>query len=101
MTSENGPSFEAQRIAEYLLTHVGGDESQPWQAGHNYAMREAARLVGSQEHLLDYGINMPCPDCGGWGPHERESNGRRVECAGCGGSWNIDQRGVFTQQAAS
>ena len=33
------------QIAEYLLTHVGGDESQPWQAGHNYAMREAARLV--------------------------------------------------------
>lgn len=33
------------RTADYLLTHVGGDESSEWQAGHNYAMREAARLV--------------------------------------------------------
>ena len=34
-----------EQIANHLLTHVGGDESQPWQAGHNYAMAEAARLV--------------------------------------------------------
>jgi len=34
-----------ESLASYLLTHVGGDSSQPWQAGHNYAMTEAARLV--------------------------------------------------------
>ncbi|WP_418060788.1 hypothetical protein [Pimelobacter simplex] len=39
-------------LADYLLTHVAGDESQPWQAGHNYAMREAARLVRDGWDLL-------------------------------------------------
>lgn len=34
-----------EKIAAYLMSHIGGDESQPWQAGHNYAMTEAARLV--------------------------------------------------------
>jgi glycosyltransferase A (GT-A) superfamily protein (DUF2064 family) len=34
-----------ERLAAYLMTHIGGDESRPWQAGHNYAMTEAARLV--------------------------------------------------------
>jgi hypothetical protein len=33
------------QAADYLLTHVGGDESSEWQAGHNYAMREAARMI--------------------------------------------------------
>lgn len=33
------------RIAEYLESHTGGDEADPWQAGHNFAMLEAARLV--------------------------------------------------------
>lgn len=37
--------IDREKAANYLLTHVGGDESQPWQAGHNYAMTEAARLV--------------------------------------------------------
>ena len=34
-----------EQSADRLLTHVGGDEAEPWQAGHNYAMREAARLI--------------------------------------------------------
>lgn len=35
-----------ERMANYLLTYSGsGDTSDPWQAGHNYAMREAARMV--------------------------------------------------------
>lgn len=37
--------MKRDEVADYLLTHTGGDESDPWQAGHNYAMREAARLV--------------------------------------------------------
>jgi hypothetical protein len=40
------------RIADYLLGHTGGDESDPWQAGHNYAMREAARLVREKWYAL-------------------------------------------------
>lgn len=39
-----------ERIADYLLTHTGGDESEPWQDGHNYAMREAARMVRERWH---------------------------------------------------
>lgn len=44
-----------EKIADHLLTHVGGDESDQWQAGHNYAIREAARLVRERYFALDEG----------------------------------------------
>lgn len=101
MTEGHEPSDEALRVADYLLTHVGGDESNQWQAGHNYAMREAARLVREQYHLLDYGRYMRCPGCGNEPPHTEHFHGTRAECGveggGCGDSWAIDQRGVFTE----
>lgn len=94
--SDAEPSDEAVRIADYLFTHVGGDEAEPWQAGHNYAMREAARLVREQNHLLDYGRVMPCCGCGFEGPHN--DLGERIECGMCGDSWDLDQRGVFSRE---
>ena len=41
-----------QKVSDYLLTHIGGDETESWQAGHNYAMREAARLVREEWDAL-------------------------------------------------
>ena len=42
------------RLGMFLMTYAtGGDESDPWQAGHNHAMSEAARFVLECWDLLD------------------------------------------------
>lgn len=104
----NNCSDEADVIADFLLTHIGGDEGDQWQAGHNYAMREAARLIREQQHLLGYGRVMDCLDCGAPPPHTQARSAPMVECGGwplddapgeratCGASWRIDQRGLFS-----
>ena len=96
MTEPTTITPEAALIADHLLTHVGGDEQEQWQAGHNYALREAARLIRDQSYLLDYGRTMPCCDCGFPGPHN--DLGERIECGeSCGASWTLDQRGYFRE----
>jgi hypothetical protein len=46
------------RIGMYLMGYAtGGDESDPWQAGHNYAMGEAARMVLECWDLLPDGAS--------------------------------------------
>lgn len=42
------------RVADFLLSYSGdGDTSDPWQDGHNYAMREAARMVREKWYDLE------------------------------------------------
>lgn len=50
------------KVADFLLSYSGdGDTSDPqgWQAGHNYAMREAARMVRETWYALDEGDPTP------------------------------------------
>lgn len=42
------------KVADFLLTYsADGDAKDPWQAGHNYAMREAARMVRERWHEIE------------------------------------------------
>lgn len=58
-----------ERIADYLLSYSGGgstSDPEGWQAGHNYAMREAARMV--REHWFELGApSLTLPPSGGVG----------------------------------
>lgn len=57
---EKRRAAERERVADYLLTYSGdGDTSDPWQAGHNYAMREASRMV--REGWTDQGSALTDP----------------------------------------
>jgi hypothetical protein len=66
--------LNADRIADFLLSYsADGDRGDPWQDGHNYAMREAARMV--RERWFEMGA-------GAGEPHFRE-DGPNGETTGC------------------
>lgn len=50
---------ERERIADFLLTYSADGEPSDWQAGHNYAMREASRMV--REGWTDLGSALTEP----------------------------------------
>lgn len=60
------------RIADFLLTYsAGGDPLDPWQVGHNYAMREAARMVREKWFDLDGAVPSAPDDASGLDGGER------------------------------
>lgn len=54
------------RIADFLLTYsADGNPTDPWQVGHNHAMREAARMVREKWFDLDGAVPSAPDDTAG------------------------------------